>query len=119
MCSSKATCSTGASCWDRASSSRWTPSTLGELSLFQFYRHDELGGDYSNWFAPTVKAVSEALGSAGFDAKLLSRWDDRASFRADVVPGVPEYQLDTYDGLRYEADGRGGVRTVWPGRPPR
>lgn len=66
---------------------RRTP--LGEMhpdlpgsALLQFYPYDELNGDPSNWFAPTVRCVELMLHNAGFRPTLAGRWADRASFVA-------------------------------------
>jgi tRNA (mo5U34)-methyltransferase len=73
-------------------------SELRNLSLWQFYRHDELGKDTSNWFGPNVHGVIAAFGSAGFDLKHLRSWHSRASFSGVVAGDVPEYQrLNCYE----------------------
>jgi tRNA (mo5U34)-methyltransferase len=36
------------------------------LALCEFLELDELGGDYTNWWAPNIKAVTGMLRSAGF-----------------------------------------------------
>ena len=60
--------------------------SLAEVPLWQFYRRDELGHDFSNWFGPNIPAVLEGFGSAGFDVSLTSRWGSRAAFRATPTP---------------------------------
>jgi len=73
---------------------------LVKIPLWQFYRHSELGGDYSNWFGPNIKAVTEAFGSSGFDVATLSTWGSRAAFRATPIEGIPEFlSQPTYDAM--------------------
>lgn len=57
-------------------------SALSASALLQFYPYDELNGDPSNWFAPTVRCVELMLHNAGFQPTLVGRWGDRASFIA-------------------------------------
>jgi tRNA (mo5U34)-methyltransferase len=59
--------------------------------VWQFYRSDELDGDNSNWFGPNSTAVLQAFKSAGFDVELVSSWNYRAGFRAQVKDGLPEF----------------------------
>src|SRR5581483_1343039 len=49
-------------------------------SLARFYRRGELSDDPSNWFAPTVTALEEWCGSAGFEVEVAGAWPrDRAT----------------------------------------
>ena len=57
-------------------------SALSTSAILQFYPYDELNGDPSNWFAPTVRCVELMLHNAGFRPALAGRWGDRASFIA-------------------------------------
>jgi hypothetical protein len=60
--------------------------------LWKFYREDELGQDPSNWFGPNSEAVLQAFQSAGFQIQHLSYYyADRATFRARIKPGTPEF----------------------------
>lgn len=55
----------------------------------QFYPGDELNGDWSNWWAPTVECLRAMLATSGFTATLAGRWGDRAGFvavRNDFTP---------------------------------
>jgi tRNA (mo5U34)-methyltransferase len=57
--------------------------------LSQFYPANELNGDWSNWWAPSVACLRAMLATSGFTPKLTGRWGDRAAFlaiRNDVVP---------------------------------
>jgi hypothetical protein len=88
---------------------------LVDISLYQFYRHDELyRGDYSNWFAPNRKAVEEALWSAGFQPHYLASWDDRIAFKGIKKPGIPEYQQQTYEGLKWVVQPDGSQTPIMP-----
>jgi tRNA (mo5U34)-methyltransferase len=67
-----------------------------QQSLVRFFRSDELGGDGSNWFAPTIRALHDWCASSGFDTELLAAWPDGAPERCLIglapTPGRPEYQ---------------------------
>jgi hypothetical protein len=71
------------------------------LNLFHFYRLDELGGDSSNWFAPSVSALSDWLRSCGFEPTRTHAWPEDAPSRAMVVATAssapPEYQQVSYE----------------------
>jgi tRNA (mo5U34)-methyltransferase len=89
---------------------------LSRIGLFQFYREDQLGGDFSNWFAPNRRAIEDSLWSAGFRPEFLEAWNDRVAYRALRMPGRPEYQLDSYEGLQVETGPDGSERWVLPTR---
>jgi hypothetical protein len=55
---------------------------LTEVPLWQFYKSDEMQGDYSNWFGPNIRAVLDAFESAGLPAQVMGTWGDRATFQA-------------------------------------
>jgi tRNA (mo5U34)-methyltransferase len=86
---------------------------LGERrgdAIARFYRRDELGGDPSNWFAPTARALVEWCTSCGFDTKLIDAWPHAAPERAAVrcVPsaGEPEWRGMSYERpLRVDVEG--------------
>jgi tRNA (mo5U34)-methyltransferase len=67
----------------------------------RFYRRDELGGDSSNWFAPSVSALTDWCASSGLTPERVSSWPDGAPTRAMVVTraqdGVPEFQSLSYE----------------------
>jgi tRNA (mo5U34)-methyltransferase len=69
--------------------------------LSRFYRRDELSGDGSNWFAPTVAALEDWCGSAGFDVQRTNAWPASSPTRAMVrlcpSEGPPEYQRISYE----------------------
>lgn len=64
---------------------------LETAPMMQFYPHDELVGDASNWWAPTVECLRLMLESCGFRAELAGHWSDRAAFRADRLEFSPPY----------------------------
>jgi tRNA (mo5U34)-methyltransferase len=88
----------------------------GSDVLARFYRRDELGGDPSNWFAPTSRALLDWCASCGFEPSLIDAWPPEAPERAAVrclpAAGDPEWQ-----GLSYERPLRvrveGGLSESW------
>ena len=92
---------------------------ITNISLFQFYRRDELyAGDYSNWFAPNRRAIEDALFSAGFHPEFLAAWDDRVAYKAIKLPGTREYQQQTYEGMKWICDLVGNWSWAFPPRQP-
>jgi tRNA (mo5U34)-methyltransferase len=77
------------------------PRRQRQRSLARFYRRDELNGDSSNWFAPTVTALEEWCGSAGFEVERLGAWPQRrpsrAMLRLTPSEGPPEYEQLSYE----------------------
>lgn len=69
--------------------------------LAAFYRGDELGGDPSNWFAPSTRALLDWCSSCGFDARLVDAWPREAPERAAVrglrQAGEPEWRAVSYE----------------------
>jgi tRNA (mo5U34)-methyltransferase len=74
---------------------------LRDRTLAAYYRTDELGGDASNWFAPTVKAFAAWTGSSGFATEVVDAWPaeapGRAMLRATALPGDPEWMTVSYE----------------------
>jgi tRNA (mo5U34)-methyltransferase len=72
-----------------------------ELPLARFYRSDELSGDPSNWFTPTIAAVLDWCSSAGLDPELVGAWPPDSPMRCAVVArpvaGDPEYVRVSYE----------------------
>jgi tRNA (mo5U34)-methyltransferase len=64
---------------------------LSGSPLMQFYPHDELYHDGSNWWAPTTECLRLMIESCGFHAELAGHWSDRAAFRASRVEFFPPY----------------------------
>ena len=81
---------------------------LGEAAgaaLVRFYRDDELGGDPSNWFTPTVRTLSDWCTSSGFDVVSSAAWPESAPERASVVITVtdedPQFEHISYERSLY------------------
>lgn len=90
---------------------------LADIPLFRFYREDEMNaGDYSNWFSPNRRAIEDSLWSAGFIPEFLSFWGDRIAYRGIKLAGLPEYKMQTYEGLRYVKGEDGKFCQVLPRR---
>lgn len=54
---------------------------LGDLAAFpvaRFYRRDELGGDTTNWFAPSTVCLQEWCASSGLAPVATETWASRA-----------------------------------------
>lgn len=77
------------------------PRRQRSRSLARFYRRDELSGDGSNWFAPTVATLVDWCGSAGFSVEPLGAWPERGPERAMVrlrpTLGPAEYEQLSYE----------------------
>lgn len=67
----------------------------------EFFRRDEAFGDASNWFAPSVHALRQMLGSAGLDCRREEQWGDERARRmvveGAVAPGLPEFMSISYE----------------------
>jgi len=79
---------------------------LPEAALMQFYKGKELQGGASNWFSPSLSALSGIVETAGFDVISLKKVTQRGYVSAQVSPGVPPFVHkiggdDTYEGLFY------------------
>jgi len=81
--------------WGMRSLKEFDPR-LTQLPLVEFHRLDELNGDLSNWFSPTVAALEAWLWSAGFKPEFLGQFPPgkpvRCGFRAKKLPGPSEWQ---------------------------
>ena len=76
------------------------PAKQRSSSLSQFYRRDELAGDTSNWFAPTVVGLRDWCISAGFTVLESKAWPEpaqRAMLKLRPVSGEPEWQQISYE----------------------
>lgn len=69
--------------------------TSPDHSQVQFLRGDALGGDPSNWFVPTIRALLDMCSSCGLEPTLLAAWPEdgpeRAMVRVVPTPEDPEY----------------------------
>lgn len=87
---------------------------LVETPIFRFYRFNELGNDYSNWFGGNIVAVKELLASAGFVPEVLGAWGGRAMLRATKNTTTPrEWEVGSYEGTRFERQSDGTWRSLW------
>jgi tRNA (mo5U34)-methyltransferase len=73
----------------------------GDLPIARFYRHDELAGDGSNWFAPNVRTLLDWCKSCGLEPEIVDSWPQplpsRVMVSTSVIPGMPEYQTMSYE----------------------
>lgn len=71
------------------------------VPVARFYRTDELGGDSSNWFVPTIKALQDWCASSGFDSELVAAWPPESPTRCmlnlQVTAGEPEFVRLSYE----------------------
>ncbi len=74
---------------------------LRSLPLTRFYRTDELAGDASNWFAPTLMTLQEWCGSAGFAVTSSASWPHEDPERA-MLGLVPTGSRPEYEEISYE-----------------
>jgi tRNA (mo5U34)-methyltransferase len=67
----------------------------------RFFRRDELAGDSSNWFAPTIDCLVDWVESSGFVVDQVDHWPDdrptRASVRAHPSNDPPEFVRLSYE----------------------
>jgi tRNA (mo5U34)-methyltransferase len=70
-------------------------------AVARFYRADELGGDSSNWFAPTVVALRDMCCSSGFEVRDVTAWPSdgptRAMLYLEPTSGAAEYETLSYE----------------------
>jgi tRNA (mo5U34)-methyltransferase len=87
---------------------------LSQTPIYRFYRFNELGNDYSNWFGGNIAAVIESMSSAGFVTDVLGTWNDRAMFRGRKDPAVPrEWEKGSYEGTRFTVHPDGTWESHW------
>lgn len=74
---------------------------VADQAVARFYRHDELGGDASNWFAPTFAALTDWCLSCGLEPVTRCTWPERNPTRGLVVArpvgDEPEYARLSYE----------------------
>jgi len=89
---------------------------LARLSLIQFIKSDELYGDPSNWFSPSMSALAGLLETAGFTVNAEQKIGERGYFGCDVNPGLPPFLQQSYEGQLYDEAGLDrllGAKTDW------
>jgi hypothetical protein len=84
------------------------PRRLRDSKVARFYRRDELSGDGSNWFSPTVATLEDWCGSTGFDVQRMGAWPERRPERAMLelrpTQGPAEYEKISYERPLRSAD---------------
>jgi tRNA (mo5U34)-methyltransferase len=74
---------------------------IADESVARFYRRTELGDDPTNWFAPSLRALTEWCGSCGLEPWHVISWPAGSPSRGMVstraVPGEPEWQRISYE----------------------
>jgi len=75
----------------------WAPGR----SAAAFYRRDEVGGDWSNWFLPTARTLRDWFESSGFEVLDGAVWPEerpeRALLDCVVSEGEPEHRRHAYE----------------------
>jgi len=78
-------------------------------AIVRFYRDDELGGDATNWFAPTVRTLHDWCTSSGYEIVSSRAWPEdsaqRASVRLRVASGRPHFEQVSYERSLFRPDG--------------
>jgi tRNA (mo5U34)-methyltransferase len=72
-----------------------------DVPVARFYRAGELGGDPTNWFAPSLSCLVDWCHSCGLSPELLATWPEprpaRCVVRVTPTGDVPEYQTLSYE----------------------
>ena len=78
--------------------------SLGERTtapLVHFHRMDDLNGDSSNWFEPSVTALADWCRSSGLEPVSVHTWPadgaGRCMVTAEPTAGEPEYMDMSYE----------------------
>jgi tRNA (mo5U34)-methyltransferase len=74
-------------------------ASSGDLPVARFYRRDELAGDASNWFSPTVACLEDWCVSSGLQPTAVQVWGEGDGKRCLAVcrPIEPEYAKVSYE----------------------
>lgn len=79
----------------------YTPETPIKGHVAKFHRLDDLAGDGTNWWSPTVETTEAWCRSAGFDFELQQLMPpndpQRCLAKLNVVPGKAEYLTVSYE----------------------
>jgi len=74
---------------------------LAALPVARFYRRDELGGDSTNWFAPSTACLQEWCASSGLPPLAVETWPAGKPTRAMVTvergPGNAEFTQISFE----------------------
>jgi tRNA (mo5U34)-methyltransferase len=77
------------------------PPEQRKRALATFYRSDDLNGDSSNWFAPTLTGLTEWCASSGLEVEAVESWPQpgptRAMLRLRRSDGPAEYERLSYE----------------------
>jgi tRNA (mo5U34)-methyltransferase len=69
--------------------------------MARYFRRDELAGDSSNWFAPTLSCLVDWVESSGFVVDRVEHWPEDHPIRA-CVAAHPTTDQPEYIDLSYE-----------------
>lgn len=89
---------------------------LGEQAsrpLVQFHRLDDLNGDGSNWFEPTLAALADWCRSSGLEPIKVQAWPEEAPGRC-MLTAMPTAGPPEYMGMSYELPLSCGVAPGYP-----
>ena len=99
----------------------------GDRKLLEFFEYDELGGQFDNWFGPTVSALAALCRTAGFARVQVSnvqdygaavtcfrKWDEVERCGANLLAAVHAENF----GINFRADRDEYVSCVVDGEPP-
>jgi tRNA (mo5U34)-methyltransferase len=80
----------------------WQPEEPEAINpVARFHRLDDLKGDASNWWSPSIRCLVDWSESAGFETEILAKWPDdfpsRAAARLTVREGIPEFERVSYE----------------------
>jgi tRNA (mo5U34)-methyltransferase len=88
---------------------------VADLPVARFYRRDELAGDPSNWFSPTVACLEDWCASSGLEPTAHEVWGEGPSKRCIVSArrsdDPPEYAQISYE-VALRAEPLGGRRSA-------
>jgi len=74
---------------------------VSQGDYIRFYRGNELNGDSSNWFVPSMSTLVNWMGSCGYLVTQVNGWPSGAPQRAMVrgrrLPDPPEYRTLSYE----------------------
>jgi tRNA (mo5U34)-methyltransferase len=90
-----------------------------ETPTLYFHRYDDLNKDGSNWFEPTVKALTDMCESSGFRPIAVKSWPRDKPARS-MVTAVPTSGDPEYLGMSYEKPLDAAIATGYflPGQEP-
>jgi hypothetical protein len=100
---------------------------FGDRKLLEFFEHDELGGQFDNWFTPTVSALAALCRTAGFARAEVSnvqeygaavtcrrKWDSYKLCETKLLAAVHAENF----GINFRADHDEYIFCCLEGEPP-